>query len=110
MVQYTGNAGQGLGLLVFDTGIIAGVEILGGLLDGTYQHDPRTNTLRSQITWRAGMIPGLLAQNGRLITPGMTLSVDINLPNDLDTEVSTDIDTPEGPLRLTFRKIRGFSN
>jgi len=109
MVQYTGEAGSGIGLLVLDTGVITGVEILGGTLDGTYMYDPRSDKLQSQITWRAGMISGLLAQTGETITPEMTLTVNVSLPKNLGTDVPTSIETEKGPLNVIFRKIRDFS-
>ena len=48
MVQYIGEAGIGVGLLALDTNIIAGVEMLGGVLDDTYVHNPRTDVLEAE--------------------------------------------------------------
>lgn len=108
MVQHTGEAGSGAGLFALDTGVITGIDVLGGTLDGTYVHNPRSDKLQSKIIWKAGMIPGLLVQTGEVITPGMTQNINVDLPRDLGTDVPISIETAKGPLTVVFRKIRDF--
>jgi hypothetical protein len=49
-IRYAGPAGQGFGIAVLDSGLVVGVDMVGGRYDGTYKYNQTTDQLDLEVT------------------------------------------------------------
>jgi hypothetical protein len=107
-IEFTGVAGSGIGVLALDTGIICGAGAAGGIFDGSYLFDPRSNVLDCSITWTASE-PGItLVQGGPPVPQGFRFTVPVQLPNSMGQVVTLPVQTPLGQVNVRLTKIRDF--
>src|SRR5262245_55930903 len=98
---------RGFGIMALDRGMVVGADWTGGVYDGAYKYNPKTELLDFQMK---GTIPaGVLLVQGLVSPPGgMTLRVAGSLPRELSKAVTIDVATSAGPVQARFQKIREF--
>jgi hypothetical protein len=107
-VDYVNEAGGGgWGIIVFDTGVIVGTDAWGGVWDGVYEFNPRTNLIEMMLTV-AFPPQGTSSVSGRAVPQGHTETYSLCLPNDLGREVPFTLTIQGRPMAARFKKIRNF--
>lgn len=106
-VMYAGTADRGFGVLVLDSGLIYGVDVGGVLYDGTYKFNSATGKIEAvlELTIPPGthLVQGIPAQ-----TKEWKMPIIAQLDRELGAEQMITVDTPAGPVRAVFKKIRDF--
>ncbi|SRR5579883_1074213 len=105
-IAFTGVAGSGFGMLVFQKGTIAGADMAGATYDGTYQSNAETDLHEFQITvtFPAGVTP---VQTGIPLAAPSRLNFNGKMSlNDISNDEPVLIQTPIGPINVLFSKIR----
>ena len=85
-VDYQGQAGLGFAVLVLDSEIVIGADFTGGIYDGSYKWNPRTERLDVDVTVQ---IPeGVQVVQGRVAGPGgLKFNVQCSFPREPNNEV-----------------------
>lgn len=105
-IAFTGMAGSGFGVAVFQNGAIAGADVAGGTFSGVYIEDLQSNKINFDITMHmpAGVTP---------VQTGIPLAAPQDIPltgsfllNDLLSEDPMLLQTPIGPVNIVFKKLR----
>ena len=92
-IEFTGQAGEGLGTLILDGGRIFGADVAGGTYDGNYQYNEATD---------------LVDVNIRIQMPANRLSVTgIVQPFEWILEVSAEMDPKEDSAQIRVRTNTG---
>jgi len=103
-ISFTGVAGWGTGVLVFDTdsNLVVGADSGGVIYDGQFTVEHGRLTARVQATVPAGtaLVTGVPPSN-----QPSTFTVNISIPMD-DMLNVVPVDTPVGPVRIQLRQIR----
>lgn len=108
-IAYTGAAGSGFGILVFNSGKIAGADVAGGIYNGTYTEDGPTNQINYQVMMQipAGVAP---VQSGIPLAAPIAFPIQgVLQPSDVESGQPRLLQTPIGPVNVVFSKIRDFS-
>jgi hypothetical protein len=107
-VDYRNEGGDGgLAIMVLDTGVIVGTDRWGGIWDGTYDYDRRSNLIEMTLTV-AFPPEGFSSVTGRAFARGHTETYHFALPNDLGREFPFPVTIQGRPMVARFRKIRDF--
>jgi hypothetical protein len=107
-VDYQNDAGGGgFAIMVFDTGVIVGTDAWGGIWDGTYSFDPRTNVIEMTLMF-AFPPEGFSTVTGRAFPHGHIETYSFALPNDFGHEFPFRVTIDERPMMVRFKKIRDF--
>ncbi len=106
-MTYTGQIGSGFGMVILDTGIIVGADILGGTYDGEYAYNEKTGMLDGKIKMTIPAGVSLVTGAPPMPNPH-TQEFSVSLPRDLGGEQPVEIQTPTGPVVIVFRKVREF--
>ena len=106
LVEYVGWAGGGHAIMALDTGVVVGVDISGGLYDGTFKWNEQTQLLDVdvwvQIPEGVGLVQGKVAPRG-----GLRFDVQCSFPRDPDNQI-VQAKTDFGPVNLRVRLLRPF--
>jgi hypothetical protein len=104
-IAFTGAKGSGFGNLVISRGTVVGADAAGSTYDGTYTHDPKTKTIKLNVTMSApaGVSP---VQTGVPLTAAMSLPIETSIPEDFGSGKTILVNTPIGPVNVVFRKLR----
>ena|SRR5438309_2277084 len=106
-IYYTGKSSSGLGMLVFNKGIIAGADAAGILYDGVYTTNQDKDILEGTI--KMTIPPGISLVTGAPVSQhSYILEFPISLPLDLSQQEPLRIEIPTGPVNIIFKKIRDF--
>ncbi|TAH37664.1 MAG: hypothetical protein EYC62_01905 [Alphaproteobacteria bacterium] len=109
LVNFAGIDGEGLGMVVFDTGIVCGADVGGVRYDGTYIHNVKTDMLDIDITAKVPpgipLVTGIPAQDKNYV-----FKVVGSLPRNIGEETVIPLQTSFGPVNTVFTKLRGFDN
>ena len=105
-IDYTGFAGSGFAILVFDTRTIVGSDMVGGKYDGENVFNPQTQMLdtRIKVTVPSGawLVMGIPAQDKE-----WEFEFSASFPRET-SETPLLIQTPFGPVNVVFRFLRSF--
>jgi hypothetical protein len=103
----SGVTGTGMGMLVLDSGIVIGCDVAGGIYDGTYEFNPRTDMLDMKVTARipagAVLVTGVPAQAVPLV-----FDIEESLPRQLDAKHPATVTVPGRDVVVVFHKLRDF--
>lgn len=107
-IQYQGPKGQGFGLIALDTGTVVGADVTGGLFDGTYNYNHKTEMLDVKITLTVpageSLVTGAPPQASEYKT-----TFESSLPRTLGEEKPIQVNGPENqPIHVVIKKIRDF--
>jgi hypothetical protein len=104
----TSAAGNGLGMIALNKGIISGADVAGALFDGSYEWDSTNNILKNQIKV---IIPpnSQLLQGGTTGQEGLTYNVNFSVSFAQKDIPYFRIDTPTGAVNVKMVKIRNAS-
>jgi len=105
-IAFTGVAGRGFGLLVFQNGSVAGVDVAGATYDGSYAENPKTAEVSIQVTMAAsaGITP---VQTGVPLAAPISVPISVTLTQaDTSGEKPVLLQTSLGPVNVIFKKIR----
>ena len=107
-VSYADGAGtdSGWAVLVFDSGIIWGIDVVGATYDGTYAYDKRTDKIRAKFK-------GVFPEGSKLVTgieAPPEIDFDVELPRELDQPTQITLRIPGGHLYGILRKMRNAPN
>ncbi len=102
-VRYTGPAGEGWGIIVFDTGVVWGVDVAGGLWDGTYEFNQQTQRIDAKLRMKIPPGAQLVVE---AIPHGVERSFElsISLPRELDEPTSGSVNFLGHKVTSSFRK------
>ena len=105
-VDYAAGAGDGFALLALDSGRVVGADCVGGLYDGSYEWNGRTELLVVVVTAR---IPeGESVVQGHVAGPGgLEFKVYCSFPREPDGQI-VEADTTLGPVALGISLLRAF--
>jgi hypothetical protein len=105
-VGFTGISGDGLGILVFDSGMVIGAGLGGGTYDGTYRVDPATDGFHFKVKCTAGKGGLQLVQGGPALKPGESFDIrGVLVHGAATTQLVTDLGPP---VHAVFTKLRDF--
>jgi hypothetical protein len=105
---FTGEAGHGLGLFVFNNGTIVGIDALGVRFDGTYRIIEAGTGFSVSVTVTAPA-GGQLVQGTSTGDTGLIYNVDATLPVDIENSSFLTLPTPFGAVNVRLKKLRGMS-
>src|SRR4051812_34762836 len=106
-VYYAGVFGNGMGIIVLDSGMVVGADVTGGIWEGEYQFNSETRQLDIRLT--VALPPEILsAVTGQESKVGFREQYQFSLPREMNEEVTHNIQTALGPINAVFKKIRDF--
>jgi hypothetical protein len=106
-VGYGNEAGGGWAVIVLDTGVVVGADSWGGMWDGVYEFDPRTNEIDMELS--VVFPPQVFsAVTGQASVRGHKETYSFALPNDFGREIPFEVTIQGRPLAVRFQKIRDF--
>lgn len=105
---FTGAAGNGLGLFVFNNGVIVGIDALGVRFDGTYKTTENNTGFSISVTVTAPA-GGQLVQGVSTGDTGLTYQVAATVPVDFENANFLTLPTPFGAVNVRLKKLRGMS-
>lgn len=106
LVEYVGLAGAGNAIMALDTGIVIGVDITGGLYDGTFEWNEQTQLL--DIDVRVQVPEGVVLAQGNVAPPGgLVFGVQCSFPRNPDNQI-VEARTDFGPVNVRVRLLREF--
>lgn len=101
----TGSLGSSLAIFTFFRGGIAGADLGGGVYNGSYKHDSKSDQVHCEVdfTLRVGQtsIGGVSAT-----TAPISAKVPFVVPLPLDPDKVIRIDTLFGPINVRLEKLR----
>ena len=103
-MYYTGKAGSGHAVFVMSNGVIAGADVAGGVLDGTYRDAGKeTYEVSATLTVPAGtwLVTGKVADQ-----QPFTQEISACLPTNLGGGSPVTMQTPTGPVNVVFKRLR----
>lgn len=103
-IYFTGAAGSGFGLLIFQGGKITGVDAMGGKFDGDYRSEPGGDISASLSLIVPAGVP--LATGAPPSSQSYSLPLSVRLPSDFALRPHITIQTPTGPVNVVLRKLR----
>ena len=105
-VDYQGLFGLGVAVVALDTGIVAGADMMGGIYDGRYVWNERTQLLDVELSVQ---IPGgVHIVQGKVAPPeGMQIEVECSFPREPDNMPVAAV-TSEGPVGVRVHFLRNF--
>ncbi len=108
-IRYAGQAGQGVGIMVLDTGLVVGCDVVGGRYDGTYNYNQTTDLLDLEVTvW---VPPGTwLVQGIPARSEPYTFQARASIPRNFTGEQAFAGQTEFGPVAFRLTKLRDFPN
>ncbi|WP_112358660.1 hypothetical protein [Agrobacterium cavarae] len=102
-MEYTGNAGQGVGSLAFVNGYIAGVDVAGGVYEGQYQTLPDgVVTGYADLSFPKG---GMLVTGVVVAASAPPMRISFSIEEDGAVGQVIRIQTPTGPVNLRLTKL-----
>lgn len=103
----TGNASQGLAMLVLRNGTIVGVDAAGAKFDGTYADAGSGFAIKLNVS----LPPNVQLIQGATTGPqGDTSELEILLPADFLSQPFIRIIAKHGPLNVRFTKLRELND
>ena len=103
----TGSAGQGLAMLVFKNGTIAGADVGGIKYDGTYRDADSGYTVSLKISYPPNT---LLVQGMRTGPAAETAVLNFHLPSDFLSQSFIRVDAKHGPVNVKIVKVRELND
>ena len=101
-----GEINIGFALLALDTRMVVGADITGGLYDGSYEWNERTQLL--DLTVAAWIPEGVTVVQGQTAGPGgLKFEVRCSFPREPDGRI-VEADTSLGPVALRIFLLRAF--
>ncbi|MEM6669768.1 MAG: hypothetical protein AAF661_11165 [Pseudomonadota bacterium] len=101
---FTGASGMGNAVFVMKAGVIAGADVVGGILDGSYRTNEQGGyDVAVTMKFPAGTMLVTGATAGQ--SP-MTQEIKTKLPGDFSNGQPLMVDTPTGPVNVAFRRLR----
>ena len=107
-VTFRGHADWGMGVVVFQKGMIAGADAAGAIYDGHYVENPDAIDLQVTLT----VPPGATLVTGTPPQPrAFKFEIKASIPTrNLETGEYVTVDTGFGPVNVIFRKLRDLPN
>lgn len=103
-MYYTGGSGSGHALFQMKDGVIAGADVVGGILDGTYETTPSGQVeFRVTLTTPPG---GTLVTGQTAGAEPLKQEISATLPDSFANGSAQEVSTPLGPVNVVFRKLR----
>jgi hypothetical protein len=103
-MRYAGAAGQGGGALYIGKGIVAGVDVVGGIYDGSYSE--RNGHLRGTVKLTAPTAGAHLV-TGQSVPGGQSFELRFDLPPDFaNGRPQTIVGVGGRPVQVTFEKLK----
>ena len=104
-IYYTGFAGSGFGIVVIAKGTISGADASGGTFDGEYEVDNGTGELDGEV--RVNVAAGMPLVTGAAPQgQPYTFAIPMKMPSYLGGGDPITVNTPTGPVNVTFKKLR----
>lgn len=105
-MYFTGVAGSGHAVFVMKSGVVAGADAAGGLLDGSYK-ELEDGMIDVSVTFKAPA--GTALVTGTVMEDGQTSQViEARLPRNLGDGNAVPVKTPTGPINVIFKRIRNL--
>ena len=105
-VDYQGLVGMGFALLALDSEMVVGADFAGGVYDGTYKWNPRTERLDVDVTVQipegVQVVQGQIAPKG-----GLTFNVKCSFPREPNNEV-VEARSNLGNLLVRIQLLRAY--
>jgi hypothetical protein len=106
LIRYSGTAGQGTAMLVFDRGTICGADEGGGIYDGDYTPGAAPGTLDATLT--VTIPPGVPLVQGVPALP-FENAFEISCTISAAGESQFDVATPYGPVVAHIKRLRDLA-
>jgi hypothetical protein len=103
-MYYTGGTGSGHALFIMKDGKIIGADVVGGVLDGSYESDEGGNiAFKVNLTVPAGatLVTGQTAGAAPVMQ-----EISASLPRTFADGQARPVRTPLGPVNIIFRHLR----
>ena len=105
---FTGAIGSGFAVLVMREGIIIGADATGASYDGHFILNEKLGTYDGLVTITPQ--PGTALVTGASVGPvPVPIPIPIRIPVGFSSEDAIRMDTPTGPVNVSFHKIRGLA-
>lgn len=104
-MHYIGSEVSGFAVFVMKDGLIAGVDSIGGMLDGTFE---KVDDHRYKISMALQTPAGSRYSSGKVVERGAPAENFTKiLHENFGNGYPIGIETSEGPINVVFRKLRG---
>jgi hypothetical protein len=108
LVEYRTQFGEGIGVIVLDTGEVIGGDNAGGTWDGNYGVD-ENGKLMANFT--VNLPPNVFSTvTGHCSPSGFSESYSVELPKTMGDPRTYQLKTGLGVIDVTFKKVRDFPN
>ena len=105
---FTGVHGSGYALFVMREGVIVGADPAGGSFDGQYGFNEDAQSYDGTIVMSAPA-GTVLVTGAQVGSEPVQFPIPVRLPANFDNGQVIGVETPTGPINVTFRKIRGMA-
>jgi hypothetical protein len=106
-IEFEGKHGRNFGVLALDTEIVVGVDSRGGIWNGSYSYDKRTEMI--DIDLKVRYRPDVASSiTGKCELQGHVEAFSFRVPNRFDRGLTEHIESNLGPITFTLKKIRDF--
>ena len=106
-VRSKGDAGEGVGVIVLDTNMVVGADAAGVVYDGTYCRN-NNNELDCEVTATVVNNDVWIVTNRTMLLKGSSFQIKAVLPSEFGLSTTISVNTPFGPIKVSFSKIRDF--
>lgn len=105
-MHYIGSEVSGFAVFAIKDGLIAGVDSIGGTLDGTFEE---VDDHKYKISMTLQIPAGSRFTNGKVVERGAPAQkFTETLPENFGNGYPIGIQTSEGPINVVFKKLRGM--
>lgn len=104
-MYYTGGSGSGHALFLMKDGKITGADVIGGILDGSYQLEGDAVEFSVTLTIPSG---GTLVTGQTAGAAPLSQDISASLPSTFADGKPYPVRTPLGPVNVIFRHLRGL--
>lgn len=105
---FTGAHGSGFAVLVFRNGVIVGADPTGTSYDGVVEFNAAENSYDGTVLLRPA--PHTILVIGAAVGPQPSpVAIPVRLPADFDNGQVVRVESPTGPINVTFQKLRGIA-
>ncbi len=106
-IIYAGTGGDmGFGMIALDNGRFIGADVVGGLYDGEYAFNPRTDLIEGTITMTVPA--GVVLVTGTAPQPEeWKFDFPVAFPRETP-ETPVRVDLPTGPVNVIIKFVRSF--
>lgn len=105
---FTGTHGSGYAVLVMHDGAIAGADATGASYDGHYRFNDKTGTYDGSVLLKPRQGTTLVT-GAKVDRVADVVPIPIRLPANFENGQIVRVETPAGPINVTFHKLRDLS-